>query len=37
MSFELFGQDGRGEGTDLYIHNNLISADLKLSCFSRKL
>ena len=37
MSFEFFGQDGRGEGTDLYTHKSLISANLKLSCLSKKL
>ena len=36
MSFEFFGEDRRGEGTDertdLYTHKSLISEDLKLPC-----
>ena len=36
MSFEVFGEDRRGEGTDertdLYTYKSLISEDLKLPC-----
>ena len=36
MSFQCFGEDRRGEGTDertdLYTHKCMISADLKLPC-----
>ena len=37
MSFEFFGQEGRGKGTDLYTHKSLISTNLKLSCLGKKL